>query len=519
MTTKTKEPQRRAVIYTRISADRTGDQLGVGRQEAACRKLASELGWVVVGVKTDDDKTAYGRGTLRAKRPAYAELLDMLSGGEANAVLVWHVDRLYRQARDLEPLIDVVDKTGALIRPVTHGEMDLASASGRMVARILANVSTHEVEHAIERMKEKTAERRAAGHFHGGIRGFGHKPQPKRVQGAPPQVPQTDLREAALIRQAAQDVLAYAADPDTGRSLGAICRDWNARGIRTPRGKEWGIPSLRVMLKGARLAGLIEHEGEIVGPASWEPIIDADTWRAVRTVLSDPSRNTYPDRPDEQKIKYLGTGLYVCFKCAERARAGGSRAGEEQRYRCTAGHFTRYAGPVDDFVERVIIARLARPNASAAFPAPGSATPAEPSADDLNARHAALNARLEALVEAFADDDEADPLEYRKASRSIRNKISEVEQQIADRAAAAAAARQPGPLDAVDRPELVRRHEADPDDALAWYREALPLETRRKILASLATVTIRPGRRGRPPRGGAPFDPESVRIEWAGEQA
>lgn len=514
MTTNTANRQRKAVIYTRISEDRDGDQLGTGRQEAACRALASDLGWLVVRVLEDDDRTAYGKNGIRAKRPAYGELLDLLADGRADAVIVWHVDRLYRQARDLEPLIDVVERTGAVVRPVTHGELDLASASGRMVARILASVSTHEVEHAIERMKEKKAELRAAGHFHGGTRGFGHEPLKRRAPGSAPQVPQTDPREAELIRQAAQDVLAYAADPSTGKSLGAICRDWNAQGIRTPRGKEWGIPSLRTMLTGARLAAIIEHDGEEIGPAQWEPILDVETWRALRHVLRDPSRNTYRDRPTDRKIKYLGTGLYLCHRCTELIRAGGARAGEPQRYRCPAGHLTRYAAPIDDFVERVVIARLVRPDARAAFPGPGNHAPAGPSMDELSARHAVLNARLEGLVEAFADDDEADPVEFRQASRNLRNRITAVEQQITDVVAAAAAAREPGPLDDVDMPELVRRHEDDPADALTWWRQTYSLEQRRKILATLATVTILPGRRGRPVRGDALIDPTSVRIDW-----
>ncbi|MCP3819628.1 recombinase family protein [Streptomyces sp. A3M-1-3] len=139
----------RTVIYTRISHDPDGKAEGVARQEAACRKLAAELGWVVIGVETDDDRTAIGKRGQRARRPGYAAALDMLAAGAADAVLVWHTDRLYRQARDLEPLIDIVDRTHAVIRPVVQGELDLSSASGRMVARILASVSTHEVEHAV----------------------------------------------------------------------------------------------------------------------------------------------------------------------------------------------------------------------------------------------------------------------------------------------------------------------------------------------------------------------------------
>ncbi|UXX95792.1 recombinase family protein [Streptomyces sp. AD2-2] len=40
-------------------------------------------------------------------------------------------------------------------------------------------------------------------------------------------------------------MLAYAADPKTGMTLTGICKAWNARGIKSPRGKEWSIQSLR----------------------------------------------------------------------------------------------------------------------------------------------------------------------------------------------------------------------------------------------------------------------------------
>lgn len=510
MKTTAKNHQVKAVIYTRISADRDGDQLGVGRQEKACRELADTLGWKVIAVKIDDDRTAYGKSGMRARRPGYAALLDMLSTGEANAVLCWHVDRLYRQARDLEPLIDIVERTGALIRPVTMGELDLTTASGRMVARILASVSTHEIEHAVERMKTKTEERRNAGHFHGGTRGFGHKPIRKRAPGAPPQVLQTDPREAELIKEAAHAVLAHAADPVTGETLGGICKDWNTRGIRTPRGNEWQVSSLRAVLTGARLAGLIEHEGEIVGPAEWKPIIPAETWLALRTVLRDPIRNTYPVRPSDGKIKYLGTGLYLCHKCPKVIRAGGAHAGEGQRYRCVDGHLTRYAEPIDDHVESLIIAKLAE-GAPVAEPV---TVDGGPEVAELMTDRAVKTAELAATTEQFAEADEIDLALYRARARRLREKITDLEQKITNTQARAAAAVEPGVFDLVDRTALVWRHVEDPDEALRWYRETYSLELRRKILDAMATVTVLAGQRGRPKASAPAFDSGSVKIEW-----
>ena len=45
----------RAAIYVRISQDRTGEGLGVARQEADCRALCDRLDWTVVDVYPDDD--------------------------------------------------------------------------------------------------------------------------------------------------------------------------------------------------------------------------------------------------------------------------------------------------------------------------------------------------------------------------------------------------------------------------------------------------------------------------------
>lgn len=436
-------------------------------------------------------------------------------------MLVWHTDRLYRQARDLEPLIEIVERTHVVIRPVKQGELDLATASGRMVARILASVSTHEVEHAVERMKDKHAANRRAGVNHGGPRTFGFRAvRPKATRDQTPQVPKVDPGEAALIREAANAVLAYAADPETGRTLTGICRDWNERKIPTPRGKTWTIQTLRGVLLSPRIAGRVAHEGEDAGPAQWDAIVEYDVWLALRNVLNDPSRRSGSAGDEGRQPKYLGSGLYLCGRdgCGAVVRPGGARAGQRQQYRCTSSaHLIRTAGPVDDFVERVLVARLCREDARAAFSAPVAVTPTQPSTEELNARHAALTSRLETLAEAFAGDDEAEPVEYRAASRKIRERIAAIEQEITEAAAAAALAAEPGPLDSTDLPELARRQHADPDDALAWWRETYPLERRRKVLALLATVTLLPGRRGRPlgvAAGG--LDPASVRIDWKG---
>ena len=49
----------RAVIYTRISQDFTGERAGVTRQREDCQRLAEALRWDVVGEFEDNDLSAY----------------------------------------------------------------------------------------------------------------------------------------------------------------------------------------------------------------------------------------------------------------------------------------------------------------------------------------------------------------------------------------------------------------------------------------------------------------------------
>jgi DNA invertase Pin-like site-specific DNA recombinase len=53
------ERRSRAAIYCRISSDRNHDNLGVERQESACREIARRKGWEVAGVFIDDDRSGF----------------------------------------------------------------------------------------------------------------------------------------------------------------------------------------------------------------------------------------------------------------------------------------------------------------------------------------------------------------------------------------------------------------------------------------------------------------------------
>ncbi|HEY5434491.1 MAG TPA: recombinase family protein, partial [Candidatus Limnocylindrales bacterium] len=116
-----------AAIYARISSDPTGDQLGVHRQVEDCRAYADRRGWAVRDLYVDDDRSAYSGKA----RPEYRRMLADIAAGAVDGVVVWHLDRLHRQPRELEAFLDTCDKARLTALACVTGEVNLGTDDGR----------------------------------------------------------------------------------------------------------------------------------------------------------------------------------------------------------------------------------------------------------------------------------------------------------------------------------------------------------------------------------------------------
>lgn len=288
-----------AAVYARISLDRK-EGAGVARQLADCRQLCTERGWEIGGEYVDNDVSA----VRRKKRPEWVRLMADLD--QFDALVAYHPDRLYRLTRDLEDLIDRLEDTGVTVATVKAGDLDLGTASGRMVARIVGATARHESERIGERVRRAKAERATEGRPPGGgFRPFGYRPGGMELEPG----------EAAAIRDAAVSVAA-------GGSVGGVVRDWNARGFTTTAGRPWTAGSVRRVLVSARIAGVRVYRGKVVGLAAWPAIIDQDTHRRLVVMVEGRKRG----RPAGETS--LLSALITCPRCLRRMYAGSGT------YRC-----------------------------------------------------------------------------------------------------------------------------------------------------------------------------------------
>ncbi len=452
-----------------MSKDREGAGLGIDRQRQDCLDLVQRLGWHVVDHHTDNDLSAYS-GKPRA---GYRALLDDLEAGRADAVVVWHTDRLHRRPDELEHYIGVCDPRGVVTQTVKAGPLDLATPSGRMVARMLGTAARYEVEHAIERMQTAKRQAATAGRWKGGRRPFGYEADGVTVRET----------EAAEIRKGADALLA-------GMSLRALAREWNARGVTTSTGGPWKPTEVRKLLARPRNAGLMEHRGEVVGPAEWPAIVDEPVWQAVRALLADEGRRTTTGNAR----RWLGGGLYLCGVCRKPLRASTAGTGRQGRsvaaYRCEHGaHVVRRCADLDFFVEMSVVGKLVE--AQVGPPAASEDTTA------IYTERLDVQNRLTELVDLFTDR-KITGAQMERGTAKLQAQLDELNRRLAAAAGSSA-------LDGV----------VGPDAATVW--PTLDLSRQRAILDAMVTVTVNRTRRGRPSGwkpGESYFDPDSVEFDW-----
>jgi site-specific DNA recombinase len=394
----------RAAVYVRISDDRTGAGLGVARQEADCRALCEKEGWQVAEVFVDNDVSAYSGKA----RPAYARMLDRLTGREFDVLVAWHPDRLHRSPKELEAFIDLLESTKTRVRTVMAGEYDLATPTGRMTARVVGAVARHESEHKADRTRRKHRELAEAGKDAGGGRPFGFREDRLTV----------DPVERALVADAAQAIL-------DGRTLRSVVVSWNAAGVATATGGRWSSVGLKRLLTSPRTGGYREHAGKL-HKAVWEPLLDEVTWRRVRAVLLDPGR-----RKSWTSREYLLTGgIARCGRegCGA-ALIARPRADKRRCYVCASppnfsgcGKIRVLADPIEDHVLREVKAAI---DAGRMSPA------AQPG--DLAATLAAIDEAEAALAE-LADDYYAHraitKAQFQSASAALSERVASLRAEV-----------------------------------------------------------------------------------------
>jgi site-specific DNA recombinase len=368
----------RAAIYCRLSKNRRGKKANVKDQERDCREYIDGQRWEYVGSYIDDGISASDRS--EKPREAFVRMMDDLRAELIDVIVASEFTRLYRRPRELEELLDPVDKFHYDVELVTVDprvrRWDIRSGIGRAELRAAVNQAAEYSDYISEKVRNHAKHRATDGRWHGGNPGYGfdYVPVVRDGEGEELEPEQLSVNEeqAKVIRRVVWGVLAE-------KRIGTICEGLNAAGIRTRDGKRWRQGNLHPILVKAAIAGLVRHPekpdlvrsvwGTFV-ECSQHPgandcfgaIISEHDWRKLQSILAKPgrSRNLIGTRTA------LLTGYVYCGNpdCGKKLIATRDQRGKRvysckrDSHREGCGRIKRLADPVDQLVSEAVIAAL-----------------------------------------------------------------------------------------------------------------------------------------------------------------
>jgi DNA invertase Pin-like site-specific DNA recombinase len=492
----------RAVIYARVSEDDVAKgratasekverasisiRAQVSEGEALCEREGYQIAHEPL---VDDGVSGWKRN---ADREAFRALLRLLAGRHVDVIVCRQLDRLGRNDYDNSAIREAARRAGVAIHAFNGSRLDPSRSGDAFQIQMMQAFAELDSAQKSEKLRNVNAQRRAEGQLRSTHRAFGWRWE----KGNPAASMQADEREAELVRELYRRVI----EED---SLYAIASDWTERGIPTVRGARWTSNNLRAILMRPSNAGRVrDGKGWDYLPdarGAWDVLVDDDTYRRAREILTSPSRRTNAGR----KSRHLVSGIAKCGHpdCGGVLRPSSvddKKGGRLAIYRCVnklerpsdpgVKHVSARADTLDAEARRQVIAAFVFGPASLFPSGEGS------SADAIHAGLDEIAGRRRELVALVAEG---------LATRSdVTAQLSTLLSREADlrRDLDAATARDAQGMRLADlraglwtpgeRVSIERA--ADYSRAVGERFDALPIESRRALVRHLLDVTVMP---------------------------
>ncbi|MEV6836215.1 recombinase family protein [Streptomyces sp. NPDC051133] len=239
---KVKDTETVAVaVYMRVSTAEQKGKYGIPAQAQAARAFVGERSsWRLVGARED-----MGESGSTVSRPGLKALLDDISAGHVDLVLVHRLDRLGRTEAAIWRCIWQIEDAGARVECCAETLGDSGLDWWLTVDRLAREVEA-EYRRIVSRTQSGRQMKAVDGGWPGGPPPYGYRISGKGAFGSTLEV---DPGEAEVVRLLADLVI------EGGRTLSELADELNSRGISTRNGKRWSSVNLHRRLQGAAFVG------------------------------------------------------------------------------------------------------------------------------------------------------------------------------------------------------------------------------------------------------------------------
>lgn len=301
-----------AVIYARYSSHSQTEQSIEGQLHDAYA-FAKKSGYHIIGEYIDRALT--GKSD---ERPDFQRLMDDAKKKQFQIVIVWKLDRFSRNRYDSAVYKRHLKKYGVRVVSVMENITD--SPEGIILEGLLEAMAEYYSANLAENIRRGQQESRKKGWYCGGSIPWGYRLEDHKLI--------EDPKTAPLVRELYQR---YA----DGESLASIANDFNSRGYRTARGREFKSSTFDKICPNASYIGEYAYSG-IVVPGLTQPLISRELYEKC---LERRTRNRRAPAAGRSDVNFILQGKLFCGECGSPmcGDAGTSKSGiRHYYYSCSA---------------------------------------------------------------------------------------------------------------------------------------------------------------------------------------
>lgn len=291
--------------YARYSSVMQDDGFSIEYQMSECKDYCEKHGLILARSHIDQAKTA----TKVAGREAFWELLHCVTNNEVDVVIVYKMNRMFRDAEESHVYRKKFRKHGVKIISLTE-PIDEETSAGRFMSNTLANLDQYQSESISDFVRSAHREMTKQGYYIGGTLPLGYETYDEEHGKKLRKGYKIVESEAVHVKKAFE---LYA----DGYTLRYILEYLKNEGVVGRRGKALGYTTLRRMLNNDLYIGNLRFATkgypELVAEGVIPAIIDNDMWERVQQrKLKDK-----PVKPRKRYEFYPLTGKIECGYCGQ----------------------------------------------------------------------------------------------------------------------------------------------------------------------------------------------------------